>query len=226
MAASSGSADIEKTLAVHQRLIAVYGPRRLRPSRTPLDELILTILSQNTSDINSGRTFERLRATYPTWEAVLDAPTAELYEVIKPAGLGNIKAPRIQNTLHSILERHGTLSLDFLDDMPLDEARAWLTSLKGIGPKTAACVLLFALGKPALPVDTHVYRIAKRLGLIGPKVSADAAHSQLEAALPAKAIYAFHINMIQHGKRICHAQRPKCFECPLNDICNLYQGVV
>jgi len=100
------------------------------------------------------------------------------------------------------------------------------TTSSKIGPKTAACVLLFALGKPALPVDTHVYRIAKRLGLIGPKVSADAAHSQLEAALPAKAIYAFHINMIQHGKRICHAQRPKCFECPLNDICNLYQGVV
>ena len=226
MAEQAATANVEKTHAVYERLVVVYGPRKLRPGRNPLDELILTILSQNTSDRNSGRAYHLLRAKYPTWEQVLDAPLPDLYEVIKPAGLGNIKAPRIQNTLHTILERRGTLSLDFLDELSLEESRSWLRSLDGIGPKTAACVLLFALGKPALPVDTHVHRVAKRLGLIGPKVSADAAHAQLEAALPPETIYAFHIDMIQHGRLICHAQRPRCADCPLNDICDFYQGNV
>ena len=224
MAEQSGTANVEKTQAVYERLVAVYGPRTLRPGRNPLDELILTILSQNTSDRNSGRAYHLLRAKYPTWEQVLDAPLPDLYEAIKPAGLGNIKAPRIQNTLHTILERRGALSLDFLDELSLDEARSWLRSLDGIGPKTAACVLLFALGKPALPVDTHVHRVAKRLGLIGPKVGADQAHALLEAALPAEAIYPFHIDMIQHGRMVCHAQRPRCAECPLSDMCDFYQG--
>jgi len=218
------TADVEKTHAVYERLVAVYGPRTLRPGRDPLDELILTILSQNTSDRNSGRAYRMLRAKYPTWEQVLAAPLPELYEVIKPAGLGNIKAPRIQNTLDAILTRRGTLSLDFLDELSLEDAKAWLRSLDGIGPKTAACVLLFALGKPALPVDTHVHRVARRLGLIGPRVSADAAHALLEAVLPPEAIYPFHIDMIQHGRLVCHAQRPRCAECPLNDLCDFYQG--
>src|ERR1044071_9269343 len=139
----------DKTHAVYERLVAVYGPRTPRPRRDPRDELILTILSQNTSDRNSGRAYRLLRAKYPTWEGVIAAPLPELYEVIKPAGLGNIKAPRIQNTLHSILERRGELSLDFLGALSLEEGKRWLTSLDGIGPKTAACVLLFALGKPA-----------------------------------------------------------------------------
>ena len=217
--------DAEKTRAVYKRLVEVYGPRTLRPGRDPLDELILTILSQNTSDRNSGRAYRMLRAKYPTWELVMAAPLPELYEVIKPAGLGNIKAPRIQNTLHAILERRGELSLDFLDTLTLEEGKRWLTSLDGIGPKTAACVLLFALGKPALPVDTHVHRVAKRLGLIGPKVGADQAHELLEAALPAEAIYPFHIDMIQHGRMVCHAQRPRCGECPLSDMCDFYAGV-
>ncbi len=211
-----------KVRAVYERLVEVYGPRTLRPSRDPLDELILTILSQNTSDRNSGRAYRLLRAKYPTWEQVMEAPLPELYEVIRPAGLGNIKAPRIQNTLREILARRGELSLDFLEELPLEEARRWLLSLDGIGPKTAACVLLFALGKPALPVDTHVYRVARRLGLIGPKVSADQAHALLEAALPPEAIYAFHVDLIQHGRLICHAQRPRCEVCPLNDLCDYY----
>jgi endonuclease-3 len=217
--------DVEKTRAIYERLVAVYGPRTLCPGRNPLDELILTILSQNTSDRNSGRAYHMLRAKYPTWEQVLIAPLPELYEVIKTAGLGNIKAPRIQNTLQTILERHGTLSLDFLDDLSLEDARSWLRSLDGIGPKTAACVLLFALGKPALPVDTHVHRVAKRLGLLGPKISADTAHGLLEAALPAETIYPFHINMIQHGRLVCHAQRPHCAECPLSDLCDFYTSM-
>jgi len=213
---------LAKIDAVYERLVEVYGPRILRPGRDPLDEIVLTILSQNTSDRNSGRAYRLLRAKYPTWDAVMEAPLPELYEVIKPAGLGNIKAPRIQNTLREILARRGELSLDFLEALPLEEAKRWLTSLAGIGPKTAACVLLFALGKPALPVDTHVHRVAQRLGLIGPKVGADQAHTLLEAALPPAAIYPFHVDMIQHGRLICHAQRPRCEVCPLNDLCDYY----
>jgi endonuclease-3 len=153
---------------------------------------------------------------------VLDAPTAEVYEAIKPAGLGNIKAPRIQQTLRSVEERAGALSLDFLDAMPLDEARDWLLGLDGIGPKTAACVLMFALGRPALPVDTHVHRVSLRLGLIGPKVNAERAHGLLEAALPPEAVYAFHLNLIQHGRLICHARGPECSRCPVARICDYY----
>ena len=213
-----------KVRAVYQRLVDVYGPRELRAGRDPLAELILTILSQNTSDRNSGRAYQLLRMRYPTWEQVLAAPLPELYETIKSAGLGNIKAPRIQNTLHEIIAQRGELSLDFLADLPVEEGKRWLTSLTGIGPKTAACVLLFALGKPALPVDTHVHRVARRLGLIGPKVTADKAHTLLENALPPEAIYPFHIDMIQHGRRVCHAQRPHCGACPLSDLCDFAQS--
>lgn len=225
MTAAPGGVSPEKTHAVYERLIAVYGPRELRPSHDPLDELIQTILSQNTSDINSERAYRLLREKYPTWEAVLDAPLPDVYQAIKSAGLGNIKAPRIQNTLHEILARRGELSLDFLDQLSHQEGKRWLTSLAGIGPKTAACVLLFALGKPALPVDTHVYRVSRRLGLIGPKVSADQAHVLLEAALPPEAIYSFHIDMIRHGRQVCQAQRPRCEACPLSDLCDFYQSL-
>lgn len=212
--------DRTKTLLVYERLVAAYGQRTLRAGRDPLDELILTILSQNTTDINSGRAYAQLRAVFPHWEAVIDAPTDEVYELIKSAGLGRIKAPRIQQTLREILVRRGTLDLSFLAELPLDQAKRWLTALNGIGPKTAACVLLFALGRPALPVDTHVHRVSKRLGLIAPTVGADAAHVLLEAALPATAVYTFHVDMIQHGRRICHAQRPACARCPLHDLCD------
>jgi endonuclease-3 len=207
---------------VHQRLVETYGRLTVAPSGDPLDELIGTILSQNTSDVNSGRAYAQLRAVYPTWEEVLDTSDDELYEAIKLAGLGRIKAPRIKNTLREILKRRGELSLDFLEDLPLEQSKRWLTSLDGIGPKTAACVLLFALGKPALPVDTHVHRVSRRLGLIGPKVSADAAHTLLEAALPPEHVYEFHIDMIRHGRRICHAQRPECAKCVLRDQCDYY----
>ncbi|GAB4210555.1 MAG: endonuclease III [Roseiflexaceae bacterium] len=221
---STAAQATEKALAVYARLEETYGPRKTRRTGDPLGELIATILSQNTSDINSGRAYAALRQRYPTWEAVLDAPTTELYETIRSAGLGNIKAPRIQNTLRAILERCGKLSLDFLDDLPLEQARAWLRSLEGIGPKTAACVLLFALGKPAMPVDTHVHRVAGRLGLIGPRVSADQAHALLEQMLPPEAIYPFHVEMIQHGRQICQAQRPRCPICPLADLCDFYHS--
>ncbi|MBC8163107.1 MAG: endonuclease III [Roseiflexaceae bacterium] len=211
-----------KIMRVYQRLVDVYGPRSLRPSRAPLDELIHTILSQNTSDINSGRAFGQLRAAYPHWEELLDAPDDELYALIKGAGLGRIKAARINRTLHAVLEQCGALDLTVLSDLPLAEAKRWLTSLDGIGPKTAACVLLFALGRPALPVDTHVHRVSLRMGLIAPRIGADAAHSLLEAALPEAAVYSFHLDMIRHGKQVCKAQRPLCGQCPLRDLCDYY----
>lgn len=215
-------ADHAKVGLVHQRLVETYGRLTLAPGGDPLDELIGTILSQNTSDVNSGRAYAQLRAMYPTWEEVLDTSDDELYETIKAAGLGRIKAPRIKRTLHEILKRRGELSLDFLEYLPLEESKRWLTSLDGIGPKTAACVLLFALGRPALPVDTHVHRVSLRLGLIGPKVGADAAHTLLEAVLPPEHVYEFHIDMIRHGRQVCHAQRPECARCMLRDLCDYY----
>jgi endonuclease-3 len=216
------TADRAKLRAVHLRLVETYGRLTVVPSGDPLDELIGTILSQNTSDVNSGRAYQQLRAMYPTWEDVLDTSDDELYEAIKAAGLGRIKAPRIKNTLREILRRRGELSLDFLEQLPLEESKRWLTSLDGIGPKTAACVLLFALGKPALPVDTHVHRVSRRLGLIGPTISADAAHTLLESALPPEHVYEFHIDLIRHGRRVCHAQRPECGQCALRDLCDYY----
>ena len=223
---SAGAAGLEvepaKMRAVQERLLAAYGVRQLHGTRDPLDELVLTILSQNTSDRNSGRAFRLLKARYPHYQEVLEAPTQELYEVIKPAGLGNIKAPRIQAVLHEIIARRGSLDLDFLRAMPMAEARAWLTSLPGIGPKTAACVLCFSCDMPALPVDTHVHRVAQRLGLIGPKVGADAAHDLLEQAVAPEDVYGFHVNMILHGRQICYALRPECPRCPLADVCDYY----
>ena len=225
MTTPTPAADREKVAAVHERLVETYGRLTVAPTGDPLDELIGTILSQNTSDVNSGRAYQQLRSVYPTWEEVLDTSDDELYEAIKLAGLGRIKAPRIKNTLREVLRRRGELNLDFLEHLPLEESKRWLTSLDGIGPKTAACVLLFALGKPALPVDTHVYRVSLRLGLIGPKVSADAAHALLEAALPPEHVYEFHIDMIRHGRRICHAQRPECGTCMLRDLCDYYAAI-
>lgn len=212
--------NLDKVLQANERLQAVYGPRERHGRRDPLDELILTILSQNTSDRNSGRAWRLLRSRYQSWSDVLEADTRELYEVIKPAGLGSIKAPRIQQVLQEVLNRRGEFNLDFLRELPIGEAKQWLRSLPGIGPKTAACVLCFACDMPALPVDTHVHRVALRLGLIGPKVNADAAHDLLEQALPVDAVYAFHVNMILHGRQICHAQRPACPRCPLRDMCD------
>jgi endonuclease-3 len=216
----SAAVDAAKVQRVNERLDTCYGPRERYSARDPLDELILTILSQNTSDRNSGRAWRALQTRYRTWDDVLAADTRELYEVIKSAGLGNIKAPRIQNVLQEVLNRRGSFDLSFLRGLSLAEAKQWLRSLPGIGPKTAACVLCFACDLPALPVDTHVHRVSQRLGLIGPKVSADAAHELLEQALLPAQVYAFHVNMILHGRQICHAQRPECGRCPLADLCD------
>ena len=173
----------QKARLIHERLLALYGDHPWQPHGDALSELVNTILSQNTNDRNRDRAYQRLRMRYPTWEAVRDAPADAVVAAIRPAGLASSKGPHIQAALHTITETHGTLSLDFLQDMPLTEARDWLLNLKGVGPKTAAIVLLFALGRPAFPVDTHVHRVTQRLGLIPVKTSRTKAHSLLEALL-------------------------------------------
>jgi endonuclease-3 len=220
-------ADVEagtKSARVFAVLEAAYGVKQNQPSGDPLDGLIATILSQSTSDVNSHRAHQALRAAFPNWHAVLAAPNAVLVDVIRGGGLANLKARRIKDALAAILAERGNFDLSFLATLPLDEARAWLTSLPGVGPKTAACVLLFDLGRPALPVDTHVHRVARRLGLIGPRVSAEAAHTVLQAQLPPEQVYEFHLNTIAHGRAICHALNPECAICPLNTLCDYYQG--
>lgn len=214
-----------KTGTVHQRLIEVYGRPELRPNLDPVSEIVNTILSQNTSDVNRDRAFNRLRERFPNWEMVRDAPAAEIEAAIRPAGLARQKAPRLKAALEFITRERGELNLDFLQTMPVDEAKAWLTQIRGVGPKTAAIILLFSLGRPAFPVDTHVHRVSGRLGLIGPRVSAEKAHDLLEALLPAEEFYPFHVNLIRLGREICQARRPRCEVCPLNDVCDYWQSI-
>ncbi len=212
----------DKVLAVYRRLVRAYGEPLLRPSQQPLATLINTILSQNTNDRNRDLAFRRLRERFPTWEAVRDAPPQAVMEAIRPAGLAASKGPRIQAVLRRITEEQGHLSLDFLRTLPLEEARAWLTSLHGVGPKTAAIVLLFALGRPAFPVDTHVHRVSGRLGLIPPRTSRERAHRMLEELIPPLLYYPYHVNLITHGRQRCGARTPRCEACPLQDLCDFY----
>jgi endonuclease-3 len=193
-------------------------PKRL-PRRDPLSELIAALLSQNTSDVNSSRAFENLVATFDTWDIVAKADVEMISRAISGGGLNRVKAPRIKAILERIKSEKGSLDLAFLKDMPLPEARAWLESLPGVGPKTAACVLLFSLGRAALPVDTHVYRVSQRLGLIDSKVSPEDAHRILGKKVPPDSIYEFHLNMVRHGRRVCRSQSPLCGGCLLNKGC-------
>ncbi|MGE3857189.1 MAG: endonuclease III [Dehalococcoidia bacterium] len=196
-----------------------YGRAPQQASDAPVFELVLTLLSQHTSDRNSGQAMHRLIERFPTWDAVLAAPVREVEDAIRPGGLAPTKSKRLQELLAEVRTRRPDWDLRFLRDLDLEEAKAWLTSLPGVGPKTAACVLLFALERPALPVDTHVERVAKRLGLVPLKMAADKAHAALEATLRPDEVYAFHVDLIQHGRRTCHARGPKCDECPLEARC-------
>lgn len=204
---------------IHARLLAAYGAPTWRASYPPMEELILTFLSQSTSDINSGRAFAALRVRYPTWQAVLDAPVAELAETIRSGGLAQQKAPRIQAALRRIQAARGEFAIDFLADLPVDEAARWLTSFDGIGHKTASIVLLFCFNRAAFPVDTHVGRVTRRLGLAGSKDSEEKIKGIWEALAPAAWFYPLHLNLIRHGRAVCHAQRPACAGCLLRDIC-------
>ncbi len=212
-----------KYRAIGRLLADQYGFPTWRQHLPPVDELIDTILSQNTSDVNRDKAFDALKARFPTWEAVRDAPVEEVIKAIAPAGLANTKGPCIQQTLRQITQERGAITLDFLAEMDVPSAKAWLTHFNGVGPKTAAIVLLFAFDKPAFPVDTHVHRVTQRLGLIGPKVSREQAHVDLEAIIPADEFYQAHLNLIQHGRTICQARRPLCERCPLTQHCDYYQ---
>ena len=208
-------------LHIHNLLLAEYGGRAWHPS-DPVASLVNTILSQNTNDVNRDRAFERLQERFPTWEQVRDAPEEALVEAIRPAGLGPTKGPRIQGALRRIAEESGEIELGFLGEMSVEEARAWLLSIPGVGPKTAAIVLLFALGKPAFPVDTHVHRVTRRLGLIPEKTGREKAHDLLEALAPPEIYYAFHLNLIAHGRAVCHARNPEHDQCILRGECAFY----
>jgi endonuclease III len=208
---------------VSRRLGKAYGEPEWRPDLDPITQLVSTILSQNTNDLNRDIAFGRLRAQLPTWEQVRDADVQTVIEAIRPAGLANQKGPRIQESLRFITQERGTLSLDFLADWPVAEAKSWLTSMKGVGPKTAAIVLLFSLGRPAFPVDTHVHRVTRRLGLIGPTTSREKAHDELECLVAPEDYYAFHLNVIRHGRQVCASRKPRCPACPLCDVCDYYR---
>ncbi len=212
----------ELARAVHRRLLRAYGRPRWR-RRPPLDELISTILSQNTNDQNRDRAFQALRRRFPTWEQVRDAPPQAVIQAIRPAGLAHQKGPRIQHLLRSITRQRGALDLSFLRRMPPHQAEAWLRQFKGVGPKTAAIVLLFSLQHPAFPVDTHIYRVTGRLGLRPPKMSAEAAHRHLAAAFPPSTYSTAHLNLIRHGREVCQARRPRCDACVLRDLCRYYR---
>lgn len=211
--------DADEGLYRPSELIAIldayYGRAPAQASGDPMAELVLTLLSQHTSDHNSGRAFHRLVERFRAWDEVIAAPTSEVEEAIRPGGLAPTKAPRLQELLAAVRELAPEYDLGFLERMPLEEAKAWLRALPGVGPKTAACVLLFALGRPALPVDTHVDRVSRRLGLVPPKTSVEQAHVILEGRLAPDEVYAFHVDLIQHGRRTCHARAPECPRCPL-----------
>ncbi len=209
----------QRALAVHQRLLEHYGYPEWRDPLPPLDELVCTILSQNTNDINRDKAFNALKARYPSWEAVRDAPEEEMIATIRIAGLAKQKGPRIQNALRTIADERGDLSLDFLKTWPPEKVHTWLTNFPGVGPKTAAIVMCFSLGMPAFPVDTHIYRISGRLGLRPVKMSVEKAHQHLAALFPPETYYAAHLNLIRLGREICKARRPACDRCPLRDLC-------
>ncbi|MBC7263128.1 MAG: endonuclease III [Chloroflexi bacterium] len=217
----------QKALRIHELLIEEYGPRKQKHRQLdPLSELVYTILSQNTADVNTERTVRQLRERFPTWEAVRDAPAEEVIDAIRLGGLAEQKGPRIQAILRQITEERGELNLDFLAGMSVDDARAWLVRLVGVGPKTAAIVLLFSLDKPAFPVDTHVHRLSQRLGLVPPKTGAGKTGLLLEQMMPPETYYPFHVNLIAHGRRVCKARRPRCEICRLADLCDHFCGVV
>ena len=210
-------------LEVHRRLKQIFGDPSWRTSLPILDELVSTILSQNTNDINRDRAFSRLKQRFDTWEKVRDAEQEQVIEAIRPAGLANQKGPRIQNILREITAERGTLDLEFLRKMPDSTALAWLEKFKGVGPKTASIVLLFSLDKPAFPVDTHIFRVTGRLGLRPENMNAERAHTYLAEIFPPHTYKAVHLNIIRLGREVCHPRQPECEICVLQSLCDYYQ---
>jgi endonuclease-3 len=215
----SARPDRRRLRTIVRRLERRFGPLEPPRATDPLEELVWTVLSQHTSDANAERAFRALRAAFPSWEAVLAAPTPALARAIRSGGLANTKAARIRAILREIAEREGRLDLTRLRGMSDEEVRAYLTSLPGVGPKTAAVVMAFALGRDAIPVDTHVHRVSRRLGLVPPKASAERAHDLLHELVPAELRTPLHVGLIRLGRELCIARRPRCEACPLADRC-------
>ncbi len=209
---------------ITQNLEAAYGVPVNDSPYDPLDELILTILSQSTTDVNSRRAFESLKRRFPDWESARRARAPSIAAAIKSGGLANAKSAVIKNALNEIKKRIGKLDLSFLHISPVEEAREFLTSLSGVGPKTAACVLLFACNKKIFPMDVHILRITKRIGLIPDRFNDKQAHERMEKLVPPGKHYSLHVNLIRHGRHVCRPQNPKCDKCPLIEQCNYGQS--
>jgi endonuclease-3 len=218
---AEGTDRSPQALAIHQRLLEVYGQPVWRVPLPAVDELVSTILSQNTNDTNRDRAYNSLRQRFPTWEAVRDADPQAVIDAIRSAGLADQKGPRIQAALQRIEQEVGSLDLEFLRGLPAGEARSWLLRLHGVGLKTASIVLLFSLGIPAFPVDTHIYRVTGRMGLRPASMNVDQAHEHLAALFPPAGYEAAHLNLIRLGREICQARRPLCPRCPVRDLCDL-----
>lgn len=209
-----------------QNLKAVYGVPECERGLDPLDVLIQTILSQSTTNTNSYRAFASLKQRFPTWEQAKRARTSSIEAAIRSGGLARQKSIRIKNLLNEIYERRGSLDLSFLVTAPLEEAKQFLSSFKGVGPKTVACTLLFACDRPIFPIDTHIFRIARRLGLIPQKCSDEQAHQLMTDLIPDRRYYEVHVNLIRHGRKVCRPQNPLCQQCCLIDYCRYYEGLV
>lgn len=209
----------DKIKNIMKLLEEAYGKQAPFAKDDPVDVLIRTVLSQNTTDKNSLKAFAALKKAFRSWDKVLSADTRKIADVIRHAGLANIKANRIKYILSEIKKREDRITLSFLNIYTVKDALAYLKSLKGVGPKTAACVLLFSFDKPVMPVDTHIFRVAQRLGLIGKKVGIEEAHEVLTNIVPKYLIYRFHLGIIEHGRKTCKAQTPKCGVCVVYRLC-------
>lgn len=205
--------------AVHRRLRRLQGPFRPKPQMPIIDVLISTLLSQHTSDINTARAFAELKKRFPAWEEVKDAPGEEVADAIRSGGLADQKAPRIRAILTEIERREGAVDLSRLQSLTDQEVDDYLCSLPGVGPKTAACVLVFSMGRNAFPIDTHVHRVARRLGWIDDRTTAEVASRELVPRIPADLRYSLHMALIEHGRKVCRARHPRCSDCVLFDLC-------
>jgi endonuclease-3 len=209
---------------IFRKLEEIYGTPEWDDKKQPVDELISTILSQNTNDANRDKAFTALRARYSSWENALEGPVEDIIDAIRPAGLGPQKGPRIRSVLYTIREARGRIELDFLCAYPPESARAWLRKLPGVGPKTAAIMMLFALGLPAFPVDTHVFRVTGRLGLRPERMTAETAHDHLANLFDPNQYASAHLNLIRLGREVCHARKPNCPRCVLRRICPFFRA--
>jgi endonuclease-3 len=196
-----------------------YGIPERSHHTQPLESLVVTILSQNTNDVNRDRAYRSLRQRFPSWQALHDAPSREIAQAIRVGGLSNIKSKRIKQILHAIKKERGSFDLSFLRKLPPEEAEAKLLSYKGVGPKTAKCVILFSLGKEVFPVDTHIHRLSRRLGLVPENSTRDQTHERMAALVPPDKMHSFHLNLIAHGRKTCKARDPRCLDCFLGHLC-------